>query len=165
MIRPRMPARMAALAVVIGLALPGGAAIAFWTAAGTGSGASSVSTALPLAVTPATPASSLHPGGQADVALMLSNPNPFPARLPSLQLDTAQGSGGFGVDGAHSGCGLGALSFTTQTNGGAGWTVPARVGATDGQLTVHLPAAVAMSASAAAACQGAAFTVYVRVGP
>ena len=96
---------------------------------------------------------------------MLSNPNTFPVQVPSLVLDTTQGSGGFAVDGAHSGCGLGTLSFTTQTNGGAGWTVPARVGVTNGQLALSLTGAVAMSLTAADACQGAAFTVFVRVGP
>ncbi len=60
---------------------------------------------------------------------MLSNPNTFPVQVPSLVLDTTQGSGGFAVDAAHSGCGLGTLSFTTQTNGGRGLDVSRRASA------------------------------------
>jgi hypothetical protein len=163
--RPRLSARLAVAVAVLGLALPGGAALAFWTASGQGSGGGSTGTAQSLTVTAVTPPAHLRPGGQDDVALTLSNPNPFPVRVPSLELDTGQGSAGFAVDAAHSGCGLGTLSFTTQANGGAGWTIPARVGVTNGQSAVNLPGAVAMGSTAADACQGASFTVFVRVGP
>jgi len=156
---------MALAAAVLGLALPGGAAVAFWTSSGAGPGTAATGTALPLTITAGTAVAGLHPGGTSSAALVLSNPNTFPVQVPSLVLDTTQGSGGFAVDAAHSGCGLGTLSFTTQTNGGAGWTVPARVGVTNGQLTLGLTGAVAMGLSAADACQGAAFTVFVRVGP
>lgn len=165
MTRRRLPTRVALAAVVLGLALPGGVALAFWTAAGSGSGGGSTANAQPLTISAGTPSARLHPGGQGDVALTLSNPNPFPARLPSLALDTTQGSGGFAVDGAHSGCGLGVLSFTAQNNGGSGWIVPARVGATDGTLALNLTSSASMSPSAADACQGAVFTVFVKVGP
>ena len=69
------------------------------------------------------------------------------------------------VDQAHQACTLSVLSMDTQTNGGTGWTVPARVGAVDGELAVTLAGAVAMSAAAANGCQGAAFTVYLTAGP
>ncbi len=156
---------MALVTAVIGLALPGGAAIAFWSGSGTGPGSAATATALPLTVTAGAPPASLHPGGTSPVAVVLSNPNTFPVQVPSLVLDTTQGSSGFAVDGAHSGCGLGTLSFTTQTNAGAGWAVPARIGVTSGQLTLSLSGAVSMGLAAADACQGAAFTVFVRVGP
>lgn len=165
MSRPRRRARLAVAAAVLGLALPGGAAVAFWTGSGPGAGSASAGSALPLTIAAGTASATLHPGGTGAVTLTLSNPNGFPVQVPSLVLDTTQGTAGFAVDGAHSGCGLGALSFTTQDNGGAGWTVPARVGVTNGQLALNLTGAVAMSLSAADACQGAAFTVYVRVGP
>ena len=63
-----------------------------------------------------------------------------------------------GVDAAHPGCAVSTLGFTTQTNGGAGWTV-----AGHGSLPVTLAGALSMSASAANACQGATFTVYLKV--
>lgn len=162
---PGRRTRLVLAAAVLGLALPGGAAFAFWTGSGTGSGSAAAGTAQPLAITAAAVSGQLHPGGQGDVALVLSNPNTFPVRAGSLVLDTTQGSGGFAVDGAHSGCGLGTLSVAAQNNGGAGWTVPARVGVTNGQLTVNLAGAAAMGLTAADACQGAAFTVFMRVGP
>jgi len=162
---PRRHARMALVAAVLGLALPGGAAVAFWSSSGSGPGTAATGTALPLAVTAGAATAGLHPGGTSAVALVLSNPNTFPAQVPSLVLDTTQGTAGFAVDAAHSGCALGTLSFTTQTNGGAGWSVPARVGVTNGQLTLSLTGAVAMGVSAADACQGAAFTVFLKVGP
>jgi len=162
---PRRGSRLALAAAVLGLALPGGAAIAFWTGSGTGPGTASTTTASSLTITAGAPVAGLHPGGTSTAALSLSNPNVFPVKVPSLVLDTTQGTGGFSVDAAHSGCGVGALSFTTQNNGGAGWTVPARVGVTNGQLALSLTGAVAMGLSAADACQGASFTVFVRVGP
>ena len=65
------------------------------------------------------------------------------------------------MDGGHSGCSVATLSYTTQTNGGAGWTVPARVGIVDGTLAITLSNALSMGAGAASACQGATFTVYL----
>ena len=162
---PRRRASMALVAAVLGLALPGGAAVAFWTSSGRAPGTSAAGTALPRTVTAGAATAGLHPGGTSAVALVLSNPNTFPAQVPSLVLDTTQGTAGFAVDAAHSGCGLGTLSFTTQTNAGAGWSVPARVGVTNGQLTLSLTGAVAMGLTAADACQGATFTVFLKVGP
>ncbi len=92
------------------------------------------------------------------MVLTVTNPNAAQIRVGSLALDTSQGTGGFAVDGAHSACGLATLSFTTQTNGGAGWTVPG-----SGALPVTLTNALSMGNGAANACQGAAFTVYLKV--
>jgi hypothetical protein len=79
----------------------------------------------------------------------------------SFALDPSQGTGGFSVDAGHAGCAVATLTFTTQTNGGAGWTVPGRIGAVDGTLAVTLTQALAMGSSAEAACQGASFTIYL----
>lgn len=162
---PRPRTRLALAAAVLGLALAGGAAVAFWTGSGSGAGTASTGTAQALTITAGTPAAGLHPGGTSAVSLVLSNPNTFPVQVPSLVLDTTQGTGGFAVDAAHSGCAVGTLGFATQTGGGAGWSVPARVGVTNGQLALSLTGAVSMGLSAADACQGGSFTVFVRVGP
>ena len=92
------------------------------------------------------------------MVLTVTNPNAAEIRVGSLALDTGQGNGGFAVDGAHSGCGLAPLSFVTQTNAGAGWTVPA-----SGVLSVTLTNALSMGTGAANACQGASFSVYLTV--
>jgi hypothetical protein len=151
--------RRIASSALLGCALLGiaGTAVAMWTAGGTGTGYADTDTAEEVTITPGTTTGQLYPGGTADVKLSISNPNAFAVTVPSLSLDTGQGSGGFAVDGGHSGCTpLSILGFATQTNGGAGWTLAA------GTTPVTLTGALSMNASAANACQGATFTVYVQ---
>lgn len=160
--RPRLLVFIASLAI---LSVPvGGLAYAYWNGTGTGSGTGATATTVALTLSPGTPSAALYPGGQANVVLTANNPNYSIVTISSLSLNTAQGTGGFSVDGGHSGCSVAALSYTTQTNAGSGWTVPARVGAVNGSLTITLTNALAMSSAAADACQGATFTVYLVVG-
>lgn len=166
MTRPRMLRRMPLAVLLAILALPvGGAAYAYWTGSGSGAGPGTTGTTVAVTLSPGTPAGDLYPGGQANVVLTVSNPNASPVRIGSLALDTGQGTLGFAVDAGHSGCAVSTLSFTTATNGGAGWTVAGKVGAVDGTLSITLTNAVAMGGSAADACQGASFTVYLAAGP
>ena len=135
-----------------------GAASAYWGGSGSGSGSGGTSTAQAVTLSPGTVSSYIYPGGQASVFVSASNPNPGTVRVTSLELDTSQGTGGFSVDGGHASCSVATLSFTTQDNGGAGWDLPA-----GGPTSITLTNALAMSTSAANACQGATFTVYLRV--
>ena len=153
-----------ALGVALAVAV-GGAASAVWTAGGGGTGAADSGTLDPVTLSAGAPVTPLYPGGQTDVRLTVANPNAANVAIGSIALDASQGTGGFAVDAGHSGCTLSALAFTTQTNGGAGWTLPPRVGAVDGSLAVTLPNALSMSTDAANACQGATFTVYLVAGP
>jgi hypothetical protein len=133
---------------------------AYLASTGSGSQSGSVSaTVRPVTLSVGTPSAHLYPGGTADVALRASNPNSASVHLGSLALDTSQGTGGFAVDPAHSACSVSALQFTTQSNGGSGWTVPA-----GGNLAIDLTGAISMSSAAANACQGASFTVYLKGG-
>jgi hypothetical protein len=152
--RRRVPLVVAVTALTL---LVAGVAAAYWSV--TGGGAATAATASPslLTLAPATPTAQLYPGGQATVVLTVTNPNAGEVRVGSLALDLSQGTGGFGVDGGHAGCGLTSLSFATQTNGGAGWTVPA-----SGTLPVTLTNALSMGTGAANACQGATFSVYLK---
>jgi hypothetical protein len=150
-----VPAVVLAAALVLGVA---GAAFAYWQTSGTGSAAAATGAPASLTISPGTPAAQLYPGGQADVVLTLTNPGAASVRVGSLAVDTSQGSNGFAVDGAHSGCAVSALDLPIQTNGGAGWTVPG-----NGSLPITLGDALSMTTSAANACQGASFTVYLRV--
>ncbi|MHB8273467.1 MAG: hypothetical protein ACYDC9_01655 [Dermatophilaceae bacterium] len=166
MMSPRIPRRMLLASLLGILALPvGGAAYAYWSGSGSGAGSGTTGTTVAVTLSPGTPAASLYPGGQANVVLTVSNPNASPVYIGSLAFDTGQGTGGFAVDAGHSGCAVATLSFTTATNGGAGWTVPGKVGAADGTLSITLTNAVAMGVGAADACQGASFTVYLAAGP
>ncbi len=152
--------RRALLPAVLGVVLAG-AALAYWAASGGGTASATTGTTTStLTLSPATPTAQLYPGGQASVVLTVTNPNVVPVRIGSLIRDTGQGNSGFGVDGAHSACNVAALSFTTQTNGGAGWTVPG-----GSAIAITLTNALSMATTAANACQGASFTVYLQATP
>jgi hypothetical protein len=165
-LRVRRPGRvLVTLLLVVAALAVAGVAAAYWTGSVGGAGSGATGTTQPVVLTPATPAAGLYPGQRTDVELTAANPNPAPVLITSLRLDTTQGSGGFGVDAVHAGCATSALSYTTQANGGAGWTVPGSEGGEDGSLSITLPAALAMATDAADACQGAGFTVYLTAGP
>lgn len=136
------------------------AASAYWSGPGGGAGLAGTGTTQAVTLSPGTADSQLYPGAQTAVRLSATNPNAASVRIGSLALDTSQDSAGFAVDTAHSGCDLSSLSFTTQTNGGAGWSLSA-----GDVMALDLPASLAMSASASNACQGARFTVYLRAQP
>jgi hypothetical protein len=148
-------------AAATALALSSGA-IAYYSSTGQGSGNATVASPDSLSITAQTPtANLLYPGGSGEVDATVSNPNPFPVRINSLIL----GSSGIGVDSSHSGCDASALHFTSQNNGGAGWDVPAKVGATEGTLDLALAGVITMDTSAANECQGATFTISLETGP
>ena len=152
------------LAVALTVCL-GSGAMAYWGGGGSGDGNGSSGKVVAVTLSPATPTAYLYPGGVADVVLTVSNPNAAEVRLGSLALDTTRGTNGFAVDAGHSGCWVASLGYGTLTNGGAGWTVPGRVGAVNGTRSVTLTDALSMGTDAANACQGAQFTVYLAAGP
>lgn len=147
-------------------AVVAGGAFAYFTTTGSGSASAQVGTVSTVSITPATPTTSLYPGGSAEVAATFDNPNDTVAHVPSLVLDTSQGTNGFSVDSGHPGCDVSTLHFTAtpQDNGGSGWDVPAKAGGNDGVTPVMLADAVSMDGDAANACQGASFKVYLKAG-
>jgi hypothetical protein len=151
---------VAAAAVVLVL---GGAGVAYsyWSAGGSGLASGGTGTTIPIVLTAATPTAGLLPGSSSSVVLTASNSNVASVHVTTLTLDTTQGTGGYSVDAAHAGCSVSALAFTTQTNGGTGWNVPGKVGSVNGSLSITLTSALGMATSAANACQGATFTVYL----
>ncbi|HEX7130956.1 MAG TPA: hypothetical protein VF228_00180 [Iamia sp.] len=163
----RRPLRRRILASLLVLAAvtAASAAVAVWSGSGAGTGAGATGSTVAITLSAGTPTAGLRPGGAEDVVVSATNPNPSPVFVGSLVLDTDQGAGGFSVDAGHATCGVSALSFGPQTNGGEGWTVPARIGAVDGTLTITTTDALAMDVDADAACQGASFTVWLESGP
>lgn len=149
---------LASLAVV-------GVASAFWSGGGGGSGSGSSGTTQAVTLTPGVAAAGLYPGGTADVAVAISNPNKVPVRIASLALDATQGGGGFTVDAGHGGCLVDTFGYQTQTNAGRGWTVPPSDSSGDGSRALTLSDAVSMDRGAANGCQGAIVTVYLAAGP
>lgn len=158
----RTGALLIAIAIAAGLAagLAAGV-IAYWSGSGSGSATTVLADAQSLTFAPGTPTAQLYPGDDASVSIVATNPNPYFVGIGSLVLDTDDGEP-FVADATHSGCDVSVLSFIAQDNGGAGWQVPPRVGATDGTLTIDMSSAMAMSIEAADACQGATFTVHLE---
>jgi hypothetical protein len=154
-----------ALVAFIGVLLLNGGAQAFWSGGGSGTGNGGSGTVQAVTLSPGTTSGGLQPGGQRDVVLTVTNPNLAEVSVRSLAVDTSQGTSGYSVDAGHSGCNVNALSLATQDNGGAGWTIPKKIGAVNGTLSVTLTNALSMSAAASNACQGATFTVFVAAGP
>ena len=151
----------AALALVVVFALAtAGAAFAFWAGLGGGSGSATTGTTQGVTLAPGTVSNQLFPGGQSAVAVTVSNPNPGSVKVGSISLDTTQGTAGFAMDGAHAACGAASLAFSTQTNAGAGWSIPA-----GGSVALSLANSLSMNTNAPNACQGASLTVYLKVGP
>jgi len=135
---------------------------AFWTgSSGNASGSGVTGTSLSLVMTPGTPSTSLRPGGQADVVLTVTNPDPEAVDLVSITLDTSRGAAGLSVDAPHAACDTAALTFTHQTGS---WMVPARVGSVDGTVDIVLADSMSMAVDAVDACQGAQFSVHLRAG-
>jgi hypothetical protein len=131
---------------------------AYFTPHGTGTGTAAPAMVQPVTLTPASPTTALYPGGSADIAVTVSNPNGGAVVIPSLALDTSKGTNGLAVDGSHPACDLADLTVA----GAAGnWTIPAHASA----FAIDLPGAISLATSAADACQGATFTVYLEVGP
>jgi hypothetical protein len=143
---------LAAAATVVGVGA--GAAYAYFTSTGSGGASASDGTmqTVTITATAGSPATPLLPDSTGDVVLQVDNPNGFAVTLVSVI-----GSGTIGVDSEHSGCDPSVVSFTNQT--GLSVSVPA---STDG-YQVDLPAAAAMSSSAANACQGATFSIPVTI--
>jgi hypothetical protein len=162
-LRRRRPLALTVVAAVV-LVATGTGASAYFSAGGTGTAQAGTATTEPVVVTAGTPVAQLYPGGAGDVTLTVSNPNLSSVTVRSLSLDTTRGSGGYTVDAAHSTCTFTTLTYTSQDNGGTGWIVPARVGATNGTLAITLPSALSMSTASPSSCQGATFTLHLTAG-
>jgi len=128
-------------------------AAAAWTVAGTGKGTAKAGSAASLVLSDASTftTSALYPGATGDLTLRVRNPNPFPVRIT-----TVSGNGAITSD-KGTACDQ-STGVSLSNRSGLALDVPA--GAT---ATLTVPAAVAMSAASADACQGAMFAVPVSL--
>ncbi len=149
---------MLAIASVV---IAGGVASGYWSAPGGGSGSAGTGLSASMTLSPGQPLDDLFPGDTADVAVTATNPNTYAVHIGRLELDPTAGDGGYGVDAAHAGCPVAVLTYAAQTNGGAGWTVPAASGGVEGALSIDLTEAITMAVDAPLTCQGAAFVVHL----
>lgn len=162
---PRAAKRLLLVSLIVIFTATGGAAYGYFSATGSGNASGSNATTSPVTLSPGSPSANLYPGGLSSVVLTVSNPNATAVRIGSLTLDTSKGTAGYSVDAGHPACPTTTFSFTTQTNSGAGWTVPPKSGSVNGSLSITLANALTMSVNAANACQGATATVYLMVAP
>lgn len=96
-------------------------------------------------------------GGGVSTALSLDNNRSVQLHVSTLSLDTSQGSGGYTADSGHSACSPSSaqLGFTPQSTG---WTLEPM-----SSTAVTLGSAITMGAGSPSSCQGASFTVYLKV--
>lgn len=140
-------------AVVVG-GLGAGAAFAYFTSGGKGTGSASIGTmsAVTVATTTATPSAALLPGGTGDVTLEVTNRNGYAVTLVSVT-----GTGGaITADSSHPGCTTTGVTFTNQTS--LSTAIPA-----SSTSTIDLHNAAAMDATSSAGCQGATFSIPVTI--
>jgi hypothetical protein len=140
-----------AAGLIIGLSA--GAAYAYFTTPGHGTGSASIGSmqTITIAATTATPGNPLLPGGSGDVTLEVTNPNAFPVTLLSVT-----SSGTITADASHPSCTTTGVTFTSQT--ALNKTIPA-----SSTTTIDLKGAATMDTTSSDGCQGATFSIPVTI--
>jgi hypothetical protein len=147
------PLLIVACAGCLVAALGAGAAYAYFTSTGRGTGGASIGSmkTVTLAVSSTAPVTPLRPGGAGDATLQVANPNGFAVTVTSVVR-----SGAITADSGHPGCTTTGVTFTDQS--ALGLNIPG-----NSTIAVDLPGAVAMDASSPAGCQGATFSIPVTI--
>ncbi len=134
--------------IVVGLS--SGAAYAYFSSSGHGTGSASVGSMQTVAISgTVSPNTPLLPGGSGDVTFKVTNPNNFAVTLVSVV-------GNGTITSNQSNCTTTGVTFTNQT--GLSTSIPA-----DNTATIDLPGAATMSTASSAGCQGATFSVPVTI--
>jgi len=150
----RIGKRAAAVVTFVVAALAFAAAgLAYFGTTGSGTGTAQQASLQNLTISPATPTGSvLYPGGSADIAATVHNPNPGQVQIHSFVLDLSQG-GGLGItDDKSPDCPASSVTFNGPALHDGGLTdfvFPT------GDTTLTLTNALTMSVTAPDACQGA----------
>lgn len=154
MAKHRKPLRkVTAASVFLALLVAGSVAYAIWTTNGSGAGYARATTAQALTTVDvsATTVGDLYPGGQGDVILEISNPNPYDVLVTSIA-----GSGAITSNAGAACNGSTGVTFADQT----GLTITVTAGDT---TPVTLTDAASMDNTSDNACQGAIFTIPVAL--
>jgi len=178
-VRPRRASRLKVVSIVLGMVLAGvGAYAATNWVVGLNSGSSGEGQSASIANISITAVSSpaatnlLYPGGNGDVVVTISNPNPFPVTITAVQLPTnttyATGYTTNALTATQTGC-LAATpsdviwNFATGTSGSShALTTPLTVAASgqaNNPLVVTLTNDASMTASAPLACASTFFSM------
>lgn len=150
--------KVAALTGVLSLAIGAGTAYAYWATGGSGSGSAGTADMLTVTVdafvSGDTPASTLVPGGTADVILRVRNPNAY-----SVEVYNVTNNGAATADTAHPSCTTTGVTFA----GASAPLTPSVSIAANSNTLVRLPGAASMDATSQSACQGATFHLPVTL--
>ncbi len=132
----------AVAALTVGLG--GGAAFAYFTSHGSGTGSATTGTAQNVTITTnATPAGLLQPNGTGDLVITATNPNNYSVQITSLTVGTV------------TGCTTPAVSLVTPSTSYLPFTIPANANA----QRLVISGALTMGAGASSDCQNASLTV------
>jgi hypothetical protein len=129
-------------------------ALAYLRTEGSGTATGNVTATRTVTISGGSSTETLLPSASAtgDVVATVKNTSTSRLHINSLVLDTSRGTAGYSANAA--GC---AVSYATQSNGGAGWTV-----APDATSAVDLTSSVTMGTGAPSTCQGQTFTIYLK---
>ena len=115
----------------------------------------------------------LYPGGNGDVVVTISNPNPYPVTITAVQLPTnttyANGFSNSSLTTAQIGCSSSTPSdviwnFSTTTSGSSHTLTSALTVAAAGSLTVTFTNDASMTTAAPAACASSYFSMPSLIG-
>ena len=149
MLKSRSRKILVAVAVVA-VAVTGAFASAAWLSSGTGDGAAKADTQKGIVITAGTPTAQLFPGAKGDLKVDVKNDNPYP-----IAVTTIDGAGT--ITSSDDVC-TKSTGVTFADQAGVGTKIAP--GATE---SITLKDSVAMDNSSDDACQGATFTVPVKV--
>jgi hypothetical protein len=141
--------------VLLTLGLLAGSAYAYFrsSGAGFGSGSTGALAAVTVVATTSTANTPLLPGGgPGDVILHVDNPNAF-----AVTLVRVTGNGTITADAGHPSCTTTGVTFTDQTNLQVG------IPASNASFQVDLAAAASMNLASSNGCQGATFSIPVKI--
>ncbi|ALV42149.1 hypothetical protein AU252_14130 [Pseudarthrobacter sulfonivorans] len=154
----RLAARTAAATVTLCLVTGVGGAYAYWATVGAGSGAATNGTMATVTVEALvagdSPQNTLAPGGTADVAVRVLNPNGH-----AVQVYAIRGNGAATADAGHPGCTTTGVTFVEP----AAPLAPTVSIPANSSVLITLPGAAAMSTASVSGCQGATFSLPVTL--
>jgi hypothetical protein len=155
---PLLAVKATATSAVLLMVMGVGTAYAYWSTIGNGSGSAANGTMqtvlVDALVSGDSPATSLVPGGTADVILRATNPNGFQVQVYSV---TANGQAT--ADASHPLCTTTGVTF----NPPAAPLSPAVVVPPNSSVLITLRGAASMSAASQSACQGSVFRLPVTM--
>lgn len=141
----------ALFALAIGVGVGAGSAFGFFATPGSGTGSVTSGQRLTVSASAGSPIAPLLPGGTGDVAVEIHNPNSVAITVVEITQD-----GPITADTQHSSCSPTSVHFTNQT--GLSETI-----ASGQTVSLDLPDAVSMDATAPSGCEGATFEIPVTI--